>query len=45
MKSPYSITAKILKTTASVAEKLGEVKAYYLDKPSPYLGKHNDIKE
>ncbi len=44
MKPPYNITTKILKTTTSISEKLGEVKAYYLDKPSPNLRKQNKIK-
>ena len=44
MKPPYKITAKILNTATSISEKLGEVKAYYLDKPSPNLRKQNKIK-
>ncbi len=44
MKPPYNITATILKLTTSISEKLGEVKAYYLDKPTPNLRKKNKIK-
>ena len=44
MKPPYVLSADILKRIASIAEKLGEVKANYLDKPSPQLRKHNKIK-
>ena len=44
MKPPYDITATILKLTTSISEKLGEVKAYFLDKPSPSLRKQNKIK-
>ena len=44
MRPPYNITTKILKVTTSISEKLGEVKAYYLDKPSPHLRKQNKIK-
>jgi len=39
MKPPYDITATILQLTTSISEKLGEVKAYFLDKPAPYLRK------
>ncbi len=44
MKPPYDITAIILKLTTSISEKLGEIKAYFLDKPSPNLRKKNKIK-
>ena len=44
MKPPYNITPKILKTITGISEKLGEVKAYYLDKASPNLRKRNKIK-
>ena len=44
MKPPYDITVDILKLTTSISEKLGEVKAYYLDKPAPNLRKKNKIK-
>lgn len=37
MKPPYEITGNILKLTTSISEKLGEVKAYYLDKTQPEL--------
>jgi Fic family protein len=44
MKPPYEITPKILKLISSVSEKIGEVNANYLDKPSPLLRKQNKIK-
>ncbi len=44
MKPPYEITNNILKLLTSISEKLGEVNAIYLDKPSPELRKKNRIK-
>ena len=44
MKPPYDITAEILKTIASISEKIGEINANLLDKPSPQLRKQNRIK-
>jgi len=44
MKPPYDITIDILKLVARVSEKLGEVKALFLDKPSLTLRKRNKIK-
>tara|TARA_B110000285_G_scaffold156874_1_gene175025 strand:+ start:11 stop:1024 length:1014 start_codon:yes stop_codon:yes gene_type:complete len=44
MKPPYDITPKILKLIASISEKLGEVNANFLNKPSPQLRKQNKIK-
>ena len=44
MKPPYDLTNEILKLIASISEKLGEVKASFLDKPSPQLRKLNRIK-
>jgi len=44
MKPPYNITVRMLTLTTSISEKLGEVKAHYLDKPSPNLRKQNKIK-
>lgn len=44
MKPPYEISAKILKLIATISEKLGEVKANFLHKPSPQLRKYNKIK-
>lgn len=44
MKPPYKITATILKLITSVSEKLGEVGAHFLDRPSPQLRKQNKIK-
>jgi len=44
MKPPYDITPIILKLITSISEKLGEINATFLDKPSPTLRKQNKIK-
>lgn len=44
MKPPYEITSKILKLISSISEKLGEVNANLISKPSPQLRKQNKIK-
>ena len=44
MKPPYDITPEILKLITSISEKIGEVNANYLNKPSPQLRKQNKIK-
>jgi Fic family protein len=44
MKPPYDITPKILKLITSISEKLGEVNANFLNKPSQQLRKQNKIK-
>lgn len=44
MKPPYEITSSILKLIASISEKIGEVNANFLNKPSPTLRKQNRIK-
>ena len=44
MKPPYEITSKILNLITSISEKLGEVNANFLNKPSPQLRKQNKIK-
>jgi len=44
MKPPYEITPKILKLITSISEKIGEVNANFLNKPSPKLRKQNKIK-
>lgn len=44
MKPPYDITADILNLIASVSEKLGEINAVHLDKPSPQLRREKRIK-
>jgi Fic family protein len=44
MKSPYEITAEILKSITSISEKIGEVNAKYLIKTNPTLRKQNQIK-
>jgi len=44
MKPPYEITQTVLKLITSISEKIGEVNANYLSKPSPTLRKQNKIK-
>ncbi len=44
MKPPYEITQTILKLITSISEKIGEVNANYLNKPSATLRKQNKIK-
>jgi len=44
MKPSYEITPKILKLITSISEKIGEVNANFLNKPSPKLRKQNRIK-
>ena len=44
MKPPYDITPIILKRITSISEKIGEINANFLDKPSPKLRKQNRIK-
>lgn len=44
MNPPYQITPEILLRIASIAEKIGQLSAKYLDKPSPQLRKKNRIK-
>ena len=44
MSPPYQITAEILKLIASISEKIGQINAKFLDKPSPKLRKENRIK-
>jgi Fic family protein len=44
MKPPYDITPKILKLVAQISEKLGEINANLLDRPSPKLRKQNRVK-
>ena len=44
MKPPYQITPDILKLIVSISEKLGQINAKFLDKPSPKLRKENRIK-
>lgn len=44
MKPPYDITPTILKLITSISEKIGEVNANYLNKPSTTLRKQNRIK-
>jgi len=44
MKPPYEITSLILKLITSISEKIGEVNANLLNKPSPKLRKQNRIR-
>ncbi len=44
MKPPYDITTNILKLVSSISERIGEVKANFLSKPSSHLRKQNRIK-
>jgi Fic family protein len=44
MKPPYQITHSILSRTASISEKIGAIKSYYLERPSPLIRKQNKIK-
>jgi Fic family protein len=44
MKPPYDITPTILKLIASISEKIGQISANFIDRPSPQLRKQNQIK-
>jgi len=44
MNPPYEVSPKILKLITSISEKIGEVNANFLNKPSPQLRKQNKIK-
>lgn len=44
MKPPYNINATILKLITSISEKIGEVNANLMSRPSPQLRKQNKIK-
>jgi Fic family protein len=44
MQPPYEITSNILRLITSISEKIGEVNANLLNKPSPKLRKQNRIK-
>jgi Fic family protein len=44
MKPPYDITTKILQLITSISEKIGEISANLIDRPSPQLRKQNKIK-
>jgi len=44
MKPPYDINADILHLISEISSKLGEVKAYFLQRQSPQLRKQNRIK-
>lgn len=44
MTPPYDLTSSIFRLVTSISEKLGEVKALYMDKPSPQLRKRNKVR-
>lgn len=44
VKPPYRISSLIIKQVASISEKVGEIKANFLNRPSPRLRKQNKIK-
>lgn len=44
MKPPYNITPRTLKLISSISEKIGEINANLISKPSPHLRKQNRIK-
>jgi Fic family protein len=44
MNPPYDITPIILKLISSISEKIGEISANLIDRPSPQLCKQNKIK-
>jgi Fic family protein len=44
MNLPYQITPKILNLVTTISEKIGQINAKYLDKPSPKLRKENKVK-
>jgi len=44
MNPPYQITPEILRLITSISEKIGEINATYLNRPSPKLRKENKIK-
>ena len=43
-KPPYKINSKILKSVSTISEKIGEIKAHYLNRPDPKLRKKNKVK-
>jgi Fic family protein len=44
VKPPYHITSKILELVATISQKIGQINASFLDKPSPQLRKKNKVK-
>ena len=44
MNPPYEITPSILRIVTGLAEKIGEINANFMSKPSPTLRKQNRIK-
>lgn len=41
MKPPYDLTSNILKLITSISEKIGEISANLMDRPSPRFDKGN----
>lgn len=44
MKPPFHITHSILTSIASISEKIGAIRSFFIEKPSPILRKQNKIK-
>jgi Fic family protein len=44
MNPPYQITPKVLNLVTTISEKIGQINAKYLDKPSPKLRKENKVR-
>ncbi|MCX6243168.1 MAG: Fic family protein [Bacteroidetes bacterium] len=44
MRPPYQISYPILLRTATISEKIGAIKSYFLERPSPLLRKQNKIR-
>jgi len=44
MKPPYELNTSIIKLITSISEKIGEIRASFIDKPSPQLRKQNKVK-
>ncbi len=44
MKPPYNISTRIIKLITFISEKIGEIRAHFIDRPSPLLRKQNKIK-
>jgi Fic family protein len=44
MNPPYQVTPEVLQLVVSISEKIGQINARFLDRPSPKLRKENRIK-
>jgi len=44
MNPPYQVTSEVLQLIVSISEKIGQINARFLDRPSPKLRKENRIK-